>query len=213
MREIDTQTWARTKHFKTYSNFEQPLFGMCANVEIGAFYERVKAIGTSLNVAIIYTLSRAANAIPEFRQRIRGDKVVEHDVVHPSSTILVAGDLFSYCTLEYDPDFSIFAVHAEERIASTKANPSLEDEEGRDDYLFMTAIPWVSFTSFMHPLPYLMGDSFPRIAWGKLFEEGGLLKMPLGVQAHHALMDGLHVGKFYAEVESYLQDALAILGS
>jgi chloramphenicol O-acetyltransferase type A len=212
MREIDMQTWARRDHFRTYSSFEQPLFGMCANVEIGAFYERVKALGISLNVAIIYTISRAANAIPEFRQRIRGDKVVEHDVVHPSTTILVAGDLFSYCTLEYSPDFSVFAVDAEERIAITKANPTLEDEEGRDDFLFMTAIPWVSFTSFMHPLPKCTGDSFPRIAWGKLFEEGGAMKMPLGVQAHHALMDGLHAGKFYAEAQRYLHNPVEVLG-
>jgi chloramphenicol O-acetyltransferase type A len=211
MREIDMQTWARGNHFENYVAFEQPLFGMCANVEIGAFYKHVKALGASLNVAIIYTASRAANTIPEFRQRIRGERVVEHDVVHPSTTILLEGDLFSFCTIEYDRDFSTFAARAEERIAFTKANPTLEDEEGRDDFLFMTAIPWVSFTSFMHPLPHFSGDSFPRIAWGKLFEEGGVMKMPLGVQAHHALMDGLHVGKFYTEVESYLQDVAAIL--
>jgi chloramphenicol O-acetyltransferase type A len=138
--------------------------------------------------------------------------VVEHAVVHPSTTILVEGDLFSFCTLEYDHDFSTFAAHAEERIAYVKANPTLEDEEGRDDFLFMTAIPWVSFTSFMHPLPTLSGDSFPRIAWGKVFEEGDVMKMPLGVQAHHALMDGLHAGKFYAEVQNSLLDAVAVLG-
>jgi chloramphenicol O-acetyltransferase type A len=211
MREIDMQTWARGKHFSNYIKFEQPFFGMCANVEIGPFYERIKALGASLNVAIIYAVSRVANAIPEFRQRIRGDKVVEHDVVHPSTTILVEGNLFSFCTLEYDPLFSTFAVHAQERIADTKANPTLEDEEGRDDYLFMTAIPWVSFTSFMHPLPHLTGDSFPRIAWGKVFEEGSAMKMPLSVHAHHALMDGLHVGKFYAEVQHYLHHPVEVL--
>ncbi|HEY69897.1 MAG TPA: chloramphenicol acetyltransferase [Anaerolineae bacterium] len=212
MREIDMQTWARGTHFRTYKDFLQPLFGMCAHVEIGAFYKHIKALGVSLNVAIIYTLTRAANTIPEFRQRIRGNKVVEHDVVHPSTTILVEGGLFSFCDLNYDPNFSAFAVHAEARIAYIKSNPTLEDEEGRDDLLFMTAIPWVSFTSFLHPIRDASGDSFPRIAWGKLFEEGGAMKMPLGVQAHHALMDGLHVGKFYTEVESYLQDGAAILG-
>jgi chloramphenicol O-acetyltransferase type A len=211
MREIDMQTWARGKHFRIYNSFEQPLFGMCANVEIGVFYKQIKALGVSLNVAIIYAISRAANTIPEFRQRIRGERVVEHDVVHPSTTILVEGDLFSFCTLAYDPDFSTFAVRAEERIAYTKANPTLEDEEGRDDFLFMTAIPWVSFTSFMHPLRELSGDSFPRIAWGKFFEEGSVMKMPLGVQAHHALMDGLHVGKFYAEVQRYLHKPMELL--
>ena len=212
MREIDMRTWSRREHFRKFNSFDQPLFGMCAHVEVAGFYEHVKALGASLNVAIVYVLSRAANAIPEFRQRIRGQRVVEHAVVHPSTTILVEGDLFSFCNLEYDRDFSTFAARAEERIAYVRAHPTLEDEEGRDDFLFMTAIPWVSFTSFMHPLPTLSGDSFPRIAWGKIFEERGSMKMPLGVQAHHALMDGLHAGRFYAEVQSYLQNASEALG-
>jgi chloramphenicol O-acetyltransferase type A len=70
--------------------------------------------------------------------------------------------------------------------------------------LFMTAIPWVSFTSFMHPMHLNPADSVPRFAWGKFFKERRRLKMPLGVQVHHALMDGLHVGRYYAEVERYL---------
>jgi len=33
-----------------------------------------------------------------------------------------------------------------------------------------------------------------------MFEENGRKMMPLGVNAHHALMDGMHVAKF---VESF----------
>jgi chloramphenicol O-acetyltransferase type A len=36
--------------------------------------------------------------------------------------------------------------------------------------------------------------------------------MPLGVQGHHALIDGVHVGKFYAEVQDYLQQPEVMLG-
>jgi chloramphenicol O-acetyltransferase type A len=68
----------------------------------------------------------------------------------------------------------------------------------------MTAIPWVSFTSFTHPMHLQRADSVPRFAWGKFFEEDKCLKMPLSVQVHHALMDGVHVGRFYAEVQNYL---------
>ncbi len=30
--------------------------------------------------------------------------------------------------------------------------------------------------------------------------------MPLAVQVHHALMDGVHVGKFYARIQEYLSE-------
>lgn len=138
--------------------------------------------------------------------------MVEHEIVHPSATILTDEDLFSFCTVDYIENFSEFAARAAERIAYMQEHPTVEDEPGQDALLFMTAIPWVSFTSFMHPLHLHPADSVPRFAWGKFFEEGKLLKMPLSVQGHHALMDGIHMGRFYAEVQDYLHHPGSVLG-
>jgi chloramphenicol O-acetyltransferase type A len=212
MRQIDIQTWPRREHFKVFSAFEYPHFSLCANVDLTAFYPFVKQRGISFTVAVVYVLARAANAIPEFRYRIRSGKVVEHEIVHPSGTILTDDDLFSFCTFEYIENFSEFAAKAAERIAYVKDDPTLEDGPEQDDLLYMTAIPWVSFTSFMHPLRLQPADSVPRFAWGKLFKEDESLKMPLSVQGHHALMDGIHVGRYYAEVQDYFQQPAAVLG-
>lgn len=212
MRQIDIQTWPRREHFKVFSAFEYPHFSLCANVDLTAFFPFVKQRGISFTVAVVYVLARAANAIPEFRFRIRSGKVVEHEIVHPSGTILTDDDLFSFCTFEYIENFSEFAAKAAERIAYVKDDPTLEDGPEQDDLLYMTAIPWVSFTSFMHPLRLQPADSVPRFAWGKLFKEDESLKMPLSVQGHHALMDGIHVGRYYAEVQDYFQQPAAVLG-
>jgi len=157
-------------------------------------------------------LSRAANAIPEFRYRIRAGAVVEHEIVHPSITLLTGEDLFSFCTMDYVEDFSEFAARAAEKMAFVKAHPTLKDEPRRDDFLFMTALPWVSFTSFRHPMQLHPADCVPRFAWGKFFDDGKLLKMPLDVQGHHALMDGIHMGRFYAEVQDCLDHPGFVLG-
>jgi chloramphenicol O-acetyltransferase type A len=77
----------------------------------------------------------------------------------------------------------------------------------------MTAIPWVSFTSFMHPMHLQPADSVPRFAWGKFFEDGEFLKMPLDVQGHHVPMDGIQVGRFFAEVEGHLSHPGLALGA
>lgn len=211
MREIDLRTWERRDHFIAYREFDQPHFGMCANVDVTAFYPFVKEKGCSFTIAIIYVLSRAANAIPQFRHRIRERTVVEHEVVHPSTTVLLEGDLFSFCMIEFTEKFSVFNARAVESMAYVKKHPTLADEPGQDDLLFMTPIPWVSFTSVMHPLPSRPADSVPRLAWGKRLEDGTFLKMPLGVQGHHALMDGVHMGKFYAEVQDCLRNPVSIL--
>lgn len=212
MRQIDMQTWPRREHFKVFSAFDYPHFSLCANVDLTAFYPFVKQRGISFTVATVYVLARAANAIPEFRYRIRPGKVIEHEIVHPSATILTDDDLFSFCTFDYIENFLEFAAKAAEKIAYVKGNPTLKDGLEQDDLLYMTAIPWVSFTSFMHPFHFHPVDSVPRFAWGKFFEDGKFLKMPLSVQGHHALMDGLHAGMFFAEVQGYLHHPDSVLG-
>jgi chloramphenicol O-acetyltransferase type A len=212
MRHIDLETWPRREHFGLFSTWGYPHFSMCANVDLTAFYSFVKQRGISLNVATVYAITRAANAIPEFRLRIRAGEVVEHEIVHPGITILTNGDIFTFCYFDYVGDFSLFASRAKEKIAHAQEHPTLEGDVGRDDLFYMTAIPWVSFTSFMHPLDLDPVDSVPRFAWGKFFEEGKSLKMPLSAQGHHALMDGIHMGKFYSTVQDYLHRPGVVLG-
>jgi len=213
MRHIKLESWPRREHFEVFNTFEYPHFSLCANVDLTKFCPFVKQHEISFNIAAVYIITRAANAIPEFRQRIRAGKIIEHDLVHPSSTIMAKNEVFSFCTMEYKQDFLKFAVGASEEIAKVQKRPRLfEENQERDDLLFMTAIPWVSFTSFMHPLQLDPVDSVPRFAWGKFFQDGENIKMPLSVQGHHAVMDGLHAGRFYAEVQDYFEKPEIVLG-
>jgi chloramphenicol O-acetyltransferase type A len=206
VRRIDLESWPRRETFELYRNFRFPCFGVCADVEIGPMRRELKAQDTSFTVGIVYVLARAANLVPEFRQRIRGADVVEHERVHPSITVLTEDDSLSFCTMDLDESFAAFAEDATKAIARAKAHPTLQDEPGRDDLLFMTAIPWISFTSFTHPIPASPPDSVPRIAWGKYREECGRLMMPLAVQAHHALIDGVHAGRFFEAVQGFVSE-------
>jgi chloramphenicol O-acetyltransferase type A len=203
MRKVDLETWPRKDHFEVYRQFDFPQFNLTFPVEVTDFYAWVKGRRDSLTVATAYLLSRVANEVFPFRLRIRGDEVVEHEVVHPSFTILLENELFSFCTVEYSPDYAIFHTAGKKRIAEVRSNPTLEDEPGQDDLLFMTSLPWVHFTSMMHPIHMHPVDSVPRIAWGRIDERRDQRIMPLSVQVHHGLMDGLHVGK-YAERAQHL---------
>lgn len=201
MRILDLATWPRRRHFELFRGMDYPHFGLCSELEISAFQPAVRARGLSFTVAAAYVLARAANETPEFRLRIRGDQVVEHDVVHPSFTVLNDQDLFSFCTVPFSFDLAGFAALAAERMARAQAEPVLSDEPGQDDLLFMTGLPWVAFTSITHPVHMHPVDSVPRIAWGKFFPREGGIWMPVAVQAHHALMDGLHAGRFYLRAQ------------
>ncbi len=211
MRTLDISNWPRRKHFEVYNAFDYPHINVCANVEIAALYAFVKQHSLSLSITLVYLFAKVANAIPEFRQRIRDRRVVEHDVVHPSSTIMTEGDLFSFCTIPYVRNYADFAEQAAAITAHFKAHPRLEDEPGQDDLLFMTSIPWVSFTSLQHPIRLHPVDSVPRISWGKFFAEGSALNLPLSVQVHHALMDGVHLGRYFTQVQEYLDQPARLI--
>ncbi|MBC8331992.1 MAG: chloramphenicol acetyltransferase [Anaerolineae bacterium] len=206
MRYLDLENWPRRQHFAIFNAFDYPHFNLTANVDVTMLLASAKQAQISFTVAAVHSLARAANEIEEFRYRIRGSKVIVHETVHPSFTMLNHDELFSFCTVEYAPEFGEFQARAIERIAAVKQNLILEDEPGQDDLLFMTGIPWVSFTSMMHPIHMSPVDSVPRIAWGKFFEERGRKKMPVSVQVHHALMDGLHMGRYFMRLQELLDD-------
>ena len=211
MRVIELDRWHRRQAFEKYRTFDFPHFNLTASVDVTAFMPAVKAQAASYTVTTAYVLARVANEMQPFRLRIRGEQVVEHDRVHPSFTILLENEEFSFCTIQYLGSYPEFAAAATKRIEHIRLHPTLQDKPGQDDLLFMTSIPWVSFTAVQHPIHMHPADSVPRIAWGKVYEEQDRLLMPLSVQVHHALMDGLHVGRYFERVAQYLSDPEKLL--
>ena len=201
----------RKKHFDFFRNMSQPHFNICANVDITNFLDFIAEKNHPFTPAMVYFIARVANEIPEFRWRIREDKIIEHPSVHPSFTVNTEeADVFSFCTVDYYAQFPLFLENTLQVMDKMLTEPSMEDEVNRDDYLFLSAIPWVSFTSFAHAMHYEPADSVPRFTWGKYFKEGDKILMPLSVQAHHAVVDGRHTGKYFQQFQKYMQHPMSI---
>ena len=69
----------------------------------------------------------------------------------------------------------------------------------------MTALPWMHFSSYSNARQWGPQDSIPKIAFGRIDAEGEHLWMPVSVDVHHALMDGIHVGRFFEGFEAALR--------
>ena len=197
MKTIPLDNWSRKEHYLYYKDFVYPYFSLTAEVDLTEFLPLIRDQKISFTAAVMYLVARSANEIPEFRQRVRDGDPIEHEIVHPSATILRQNELFTFCTVEYQSDFNEFTRNAAAEISRVKDQPTLVEKYPDDRMLFMTSIPWVSFTDFTHPLRLKRADSVPRFAWGKYRQVGSRIVMPLSVQGHHAVMDGLHAGRFY----------------
>ena len=203
-RAIDLHGWPRREAFELFRSFDFPYLSLTAEVDVTRLRHAERNGRPSFTIELVHAIARAANAVAPFRQRIRGEGVVEHTVVHPSITILAENDQFRFCTLPFSDDADAFASLSSAQIEEARRTGSIFLEPDRDDFLFMTAIPWVSFTGFVHPVPLDPPDSVPRFAWGRFRERDGRVVLPLNVQAHHALVDGIHVGRFYECVQGFL---------
>ena len=203
--------YKRKKHFEFYIKQDYPHMNLCANVEITQLAGFLKSNKYPFYFSLIYLSMRTANQIREFRHRIHDGKIIEHEVIHPSFSVMAVDDLFSFCTSKYSPNFHTFLQNAQNEAEKVKTEPIIEDEPGRDDLVYVTCLPWVSFTSVSHPIHLHPVDSIPRIAWGKYFNDNGKVMLPFSVQVHHALLDGVHVGKFFMLFQELLDEPNQIL--
>jgi chloramphenicol O-acetyltransferase type A len=205
IRSLDLDAWPRREHFRFFLEYDQPFFNVCVDVDVSALLRRCRAPGgPSFFLASLWLSLRAANEVEEFHYRIRGKEVVVHDVVHGGSTVLRDDGTFCFAYFDFAPDFETFARAAGKVLVSARTEGSLDPRDDRDDLIHYSVIPWISFTSFSHARRRNPDDSTPKIVFGRYRGDSGAERMPVSVEVHHALMDGLHVGRFFERFQHHV---------
>ena len=97
---IDMDKFPRRRHFDYFRSLAYPYVGVTVNVDITDFMAGRKASGAPFFLSLCYCVARAANAVPEFRQRIRGDGIIEYDWCQGSHTVALPDETYCYCTLD-----------------------------------------------------------------------------------------------------------------
>lgn len=207
MKNIDIATWDRREHYAYFRSLDYPLFDVCAPVDISKLYKYVKASGLPFYHAMIFAATTAANEVQNLRYRIRDGAVIEHDRTHPSFTSMDQGsELFKYVTVDMGGDMKEFISAAKAKEQAQKTLFGDGTDETRDDLVYLTCIPWVSFTHISHPITLNKDDAIPRISWGKFYTEGDRTLLPLSLMVNHALADGVHIGKYFTALQAFLDN-------
>ena len=84
MEYIDFHSWPRKEHFRFFSGLSFPFYGVTLSLDVTNLRSYVKAHGLSFYYALIYATLTAMNGLPDFLYKIRGDRIVRHDRLHPS---------------------------------------------------------------------------------------------------------------------------------
>jgi chloramphenicol O-acetyltransferase type A len=202
--EIDIDNWPRKSTFEFFRDYRDPFFNITANVEVTETYTFCRGHGLSFSLVALYSSLLAANAVPELRQRLVDGKIVEFDRVHATQTILNDDETFSFSYYELKPTVREFESSGRESREKYKSLKTFDVESERRDLIYYSVIPWVTFTSFKHASRLDNTQTVPRIVFGKIAESDGARSMPVSVEVHHALVDGVHVGKFFQKLQEWL---------
>ena len=206
-RYLDTETWSRRDLFRLFKEYDAPSFNVCADVDAGRLLDFARARRLSFFVTYHYLSTKAANELEPFRYRLRGGRVLVHERVDAGAVLLLADESFTFVYFDYTEDFAAFHESAVAIVERARAEPpGLDARAERDDLIYHSVIPWVSFTSISHARDSRRQNGIPKIAFGKYREAGGRVSMPVSVEVHHALMDGLHVGRYFERLQGYFDD-------
>ena len=211
---LDVTTWARRDVFEFFLGFDKPYFNICTQLDVTRLLALLRdRPDVSVMLAYHYFALRAANEIEAFRYRLRDGKVIVHDVIHGGTTVLLPNENFTLAYFEYDPNFETFITQADRAVKEALLGDGGFRPNTRDDMLHCTTLPWLSFTSFSHARNWGREDSVPKIAFGKFVKEQERTLLPFSIEVHHALMDGLHVGRYVSRLEEALAEPEAYIGS
>jgi chloramphenicol O-acetyltransferase type A len=211
---LDTESWVRREQFHFFKDYDQPFFNVCVPMDVTELLGLSRSReGLPFFLLYHYLALRAANEVEPFRYRLRGDRVLVHDRIHMGTTVLLDGERFTFCYFEDEDDFPRFAEKAKAELEALRAGEGrLEPRDDRDDMVHCSVLPWLPFTSFSHARKRNPEDSVPKIVFGKYSDEGGRFRMPVSVEVHHALMDGVHVGRYFELLQSYFAQPAGLLG-
>lgn len=206
-RYIDIERWARRDAFEYFRGFDKPYFNVGTRLDVA----RLKASlpeGRGLTLACYFIAMRLVNAHEPFQLRLEGGRVRIVEVVNGSTTVLREDDeSFGFAYLPFADDFATFARTAGAAIeAARRGDAVFEPRTDEQSLVHFTTLPWLHFTSFSHARNWGREDSIPKIAFGRVERDGERQWMPCSIEVHHALMDGVHVGRFVQAFEAALGD-------
>lgn len=200
---VHLRSWGRRAHYELFRKYEQPFFSVTVEVDVTRLWNRSrKPDGPPFFLASLFLMLKAANETEAFRLRLRKRGVWLHDRIAVGPTILRADETFAFVRLEPSGSVEEFVRTGQAAIAKASRSHLLEPMKHTDDIVFHSVLPWLRFTSFTNALPG--DDSIPRIVFGRCTTVGRKVMMPVAVEVHHSLVDGLDVARALERFQSGL---------
>lgn len=206
MKIIDIDTWKRKEHYRFFTAMDSPFFGITTELDCTLAYQEAKENDVSFFAIYLHKSMKAVNAVEELTYRIENNQVVAYPVIHAGATIGREDGTFGFIYVNFSFNFQTFNTDLQKEIEAVHNSTGLRlnNDDLKNDLIRHTTIPWTSFSSVLHPTRFNSKDSVPKITFGKFSSRDGKKYLPVSIEAHHGLLDGLHLSAYLAEFQKEL---------
>lgn len=199
---INMEEDPRSGQFAYFRGMTFPFAGLTVEMDITDMM--AARDGRPFFLSMLYAAMRAANAVPQLRRRILPDgRVAEYDWCAPSYTAMKSDGVYVYCNVEGALPYDEFVAQGQRRQREVLERGTLTEDGDVLSYFFVSSVPWVHYSQLQHPAES-PDDSNPRISWGKYVTVNGRTTLPVSLFVNHALADGLHISRFFMNLEEEL---------
>lgn len=200
-RPVELSTWPRADIFHFYRNYEDPFFHVTVPVKITGLKQNAPKGEGLFFLSYLHAALTALNQTEALRNRFTQEGLACYDIIHAGCTVMREDETFGFGFFPFAEDRAEFIASSLPRLKAQRNGKGLFPLDERPDVAFFSVLPWISFTSFKNAHHQSRDDGFPRVVFGKGYQQNGDWYLPVAVEVHHALVDGLHVGRFYERLE------------
>ncbi|MEO2279167.1 CatA-like O-acetyltransferase [Pseudoalteromonas pernae] len=195
---VDLPAWERQQHFEFFKDFHQPYFNVCVSLQAWPLYEYCRSNKVSFFLAYLYLAHISAIEYQPMGLRIHNGEAVHCADPRVSVVQLAEDETFRFSYLSSAPSFAAYRQHHQEQSAVSLREPLFSEAfactEGQCDLIHISVLPWLNFSAFSHATHSGASNGIPKLVFGQYDKKSRT--MPLALDVHHALMDGLHSARF-----------------
>ena len=208
--KVDLDAWPRREYWTHYMHEVRCTYAITGNIDIAVLRSALKRRELPLYAALMHMLATIINRHEEFRYETGADgEPILFDRLNPSYTVFHKDtETFSNLWTEFSPRFADFcAAYRQDMQRYGDVQGFIGKPDAPQNCFPVSSVPWMHFTGFNLNC-YTPGASLcPIFTFGRYEPQNGKLLLPLSGQFHHAVCDGYHAARLFAEMQQLADTA------
>ena len=198
-REINPQETSRAQAFELWMKAPNPMVTFFKTIDVTRLVKVSRKKGLKFNMLLDYCIGRAAAPIKEFYLLPVSNRLMKYDTLAVNTIVKNKDNEVSSCDLLYMDNLNEF--NQQYLTHTSQVAESGQDHDLSDDCMVIgtSAIVDTEIDGAVGMNSGIFNNPF--LIWGRYRKSWWRYYLPISFQFHHTQMDGVHAGRFLANLQ------------